>query len=85
MAKNMKGITWKEDIERAMREIGRPATANELFEIIRKNRQLEGRHLTKHSRHGVRRILQNEYEMSFSNENDEFNKYGLILWTLKCK
>jgi hypothetical protein len=63
MVQNMKGITWKADVERALREIGRPATASEIFEVVRRNRQTEGRQITTHSREGVRRILQNEFEV----------------------
>ena len=63
MAQYEKQITWKADIERALRDIGRPATTSEIYDVVIENRRREGRSITKHSRHGVRRILQNEFEI----------------------
>lgn len=80
MIQNVMGITWKEDIERALREIGRPATTSEIFEIVRKNRQLEGRRITTHSRHGVRRILQDEFEVVHSLEKSSSKKKEVMFW-----
>ena len=53
--------TWKDDIERALHEIGRPATVSEIFNLIWELRTLEKRNITVHSRHGVRRILQSDF------------------------
>lgn len=85
MIQNMNGITWKADIERALREIGRPATTSEIFEVVRMNRQTEGRQITTHSREGVRRILQNEFEVTHSKETYSSKKLELSFWFPKSR
>lgn len=63
--------TWKEDISRALQDIGRPATTSEIFEHIRRIRVLEGRNITTHSRHGVRRILNIDFVSVGSSDTRE--------------
>lgn len=65
--------TWKSDIEDALNEIGRPATISEIFNVVEKNRIQHGRPVTKHSKEGVRRILQSEF-LEFDSEINQGRK-----------
>ena len=80
MVQNEKGMTWKADIERALREIGRPATTSEVFDIVSRNRRMEGRSITKHSRHGVRRILQSDFEIVPASQSTGVSEASYLFW-----
>jgi hypothetical protein len=72
--------TWKDDIERALHEIGRPATVSEIFSLIREIRTLEKRQIKIHSRHEVRRILQSDFVVKPNNKEAGSRHNGPLYW-----
>lgn len=80
MAQNERGVTWKADVERALREIGRPATTSEIYDVVIENRRQEGRSISKHSRHGIRRILQSEFEIVPTSQSAGIREASYRFW-----
>ncbi len=80
MNEKLMKITWKADIERALREIGRPATTSEVFAVIKENRRAEGRKIATHSRHGVRRILLSDFDTVEPPEGKRGDEPGTLFW-----
>lgn len=78
MVRGEKAVTWKGDVERALHEIGRAATVSEIYSIVQKNRVKEGRPITTHSRHGVRRILQDHFICAMQDEKG--GGAGTLFW-----
>ena len=73
-------VTWKDDIRRALSEIGRDATTSEIYERVEKNRETEGRSTTTHSRSLVRRVLE-----KYGVESDEYSEHTDIFLKVYTK
>ena len=58
MSASLNRVTWKDDIQRALAEIGRDASTTEIYRRVAEIRRREGRSVTTHSRAGVARILE---------------------------
>ena len=71
MPKTLARVTWKDDVRRALEEIGRPATTSEVSELVKKIRIAEGRTVAKHSRSIIRRLLDAEFNLCPTSSDQE--------------
>lgn len=77
--------TWKDDIHRAIEQLGRPASALEIFHVVKGIRFAAGRSVTKHSRHGVRRILMEHFVITEKPNGIEAKGNGPYFWLPRNK
>ena len=72
--------TWKDDIHLALEKLGRPSTTSEIFDAVQDIRVAAGRPLTKHSRHGVRRILMEHFVITARPHDAATHSSGPYFW-----